>query len=63
LDPAPRRGAGGHRLAFLHPRTTGGVIVELVEHAGPPPAPPAANEAFNGPVGEAPEPPSVAEPG
>jgi len=35
LDPEPRRGAGGHRLAFLHPRTTGGVIVELVEAPGP----------------------------
>ena len=28
-----RRGAGGHRVAFLHPRSTGGVLVELVEDA------------------------------
>src|SRR6185369_2712972 len=26
-----RTGAGGHRVAFLHPRATGGVLVELVE--------------------------------
>lgn len=34
LDPEPRRGLRGHRLAFLHPRGTGGVIIELVEDAG-----------------------------
>ncbi len=27
----PTEGAGGHRIAFLHPQTTGGVLVELVE--------------------------------
>ena len=32
---APMRGAGGHRIAFLHPRSAGGVLVELVEEAGP----------------------------
>jgi methylmalonyl-CoA epimerase len=32
IDAAPRRGARGHRVAFLHPRSTGGVLVELVEH-------------------------------
>ncbi len=25
------RGAGGYRIAFLHPKTTGGVLIELVE--------------------------------
>jgi methylmalonyl-CoA/ethylmalonyl-CoA epimerase len=30
IDRAPRPGAGGHRVAFLHPRSTGGVLVELV---------------------------------
>ncbi|MFQ5630016.1 MAG: methylmalonyl-CoA epimerase [bacterium] len=25
------RGAGGMRVAFLHPKTTGGVLIELVE--------------------------------
>ncbi|MFQ5629574.1 MAG: methylmalonyl-CoA epimerase [bacterium] len=25
------RGAGGSRVAFLHPKTTGGVLIELVE--------------------------------
>jgi methylmalonyl-CoA/ethylmalonyl-CoA epimerase len=34
LDRAPRPGAGGSRVAFLHPRTTGGVLVELVERPG-----------------------------
>ncbi len=31
---APMKGAGGHRIAFLHPRSAGGVLVELVEEAG-----------------------------
>jgi methylmalonyl-CoA epimerase len=37
LDDAPRPGAGGSKVAFLHPRAAGGVLVELVEksHAGP----------------------------
>ena len=34
VDRAPRPGAGGHLVAFLHPRSTGKVLVELVEHAG-----------------------------
>lgn len=32
IDEAPRPGAGGHLVAFLHPRSTGGVLVELVQH-------------------------------
>lgn len=32
IDAHPRRGAGGHLVAFLHPRSTGGVLVELVQH-------------------------------
>jgi methylmalonyl-CoA/ethylmalonyl-CoA epimerase len=31
IDREPRVGAGGHRVAFIHPRSTGGVLVELVE--------------------------------
>jgi methylmalonyl-CoA/ethylmalonyl-CoA epimerase len=31
LDDAPRAGAEGTRVAFLHPRAAGGVLVELVE--------------------------------
>ncbi|MCY3547122.1 MAG: VOC family protein [Gemmatimonadetes bacterium] len=27
----PMTGAGGHRIAFVHPRSTGGLLVELVE--------------------------------
>ncbi len=31
IDEVPRPGAGGHRVAFLHPQSTHGVLVELVE--------------------------------
>lgn len=30
IDRVPRPGAHGHRVAFLHPRSTGGVLIELV---------------------------------
>lgn len=33
IDKTPRIGARGHKVAFLHPRATGGVLVELVEPA------------------------------
>jgi methylmalonyl-CoA/ethylmalonyl-CoA epimerase len=32
IDQVPRRGAEGKRIAFLHPRSTGGVLVELTEY-------------------------------
>ena len=32
IDEKPRRGAGGALLAFLHPKSTGGVLVEFCEH-------------------------------
>jgi methylmalonyl-CoA/ethylmalonyl-CoA epimerase len=31
IDTEPRTGAHGHRVAFLHPRSATGVLVELVE--------------------------------
>jgi methylmalonyl-CoA/ethylmalonyl-CoA epimerase len=31
LDETPRRGAGGKRIAFLHPRDTDGVLMEICE--------------------------------
>lgn len=31
LSEEPKKGAGGTRVLFLHPKTTGGVLVELVE--------------------------------
>jgi len=34
IDEEPRRGAGGHLVAFLHPEGTGGVLVELVQRDG-----------------------------
>jgi methylmalonyl-CoA/ethylmalonyl-CoA epimerase len=33
IDHAPRAGAGGHLVAFLHPRALGGTLVELVQRA------------------------------
>ena len=29
VDPKPRRGAGGHLVAFIHPASAGGVLLEL----------------------------------
>jgi len=31
IDQTPRRGAGGRRIAFLHPKTTNGILLELTE--------------------------------
>jgi methylmalonyl-CoA epimerase len=32
IDEHPRRGAHGNTIAFLHPRSTGGVLIELCQH-------------------------------
>jgi methylmalonyl-CoA/ethylmalonyl-CoA epimerase len=32
IDETPRIGAEGKRIAFLHPSSTGGVLIELTEH-------------------------------
>ncbi|SDM75769.1 methylmalonyl-CoA epimerase [Halogranum gelatinilyticum] len=32
IDEEPRPGAWGHQVAFLHPKSTGGVLVEFVQH-------------------------------
>lgn len=32
IPPATRVGAGGRRIAFIHPRSTGGVLIELKEY-------------------------------
>jgi methylmalonyl-CoA/ethylmalonyl-CoA epimerase len=32
IDETPRPGARNHTVAFLHPRSTGGVLVEFVAH-------------------------------
>jgi methylmalonyl-CoA/ethylmalonyl-CoA epimerase len=34
IDREPRRGIRRSRVAFLHPRSTGGVLTEVVEPAG-----------------------------
>jgi methylmalonyl-CoA/ethylmalonyl-CoA epimerase len=31
VDEAPRPGAGGCRVAFLHPKSTAGILIELTE--------------------------------
>lgn len=31
LDETPRTGAGGRRIAFVHPKATGGILLELTE--------------------------------
>jgi len=33
IDQVPRIGAGGKKIAFLHPKATGGVLVELCQEA------------------------------
>ena len=33
IDQEPRKGAGGAKIAFLHPKATGGVLVELCERS------------------------------
>jgi len=33
LDKTPRNGAGGSRIAFLHPKSTNGILIELCERA------------------------------
>lgn len=31
VDDVPRRGAGGKRIAFVHPKATAGILLELTE--------------------------------
>ncbi len=31
IDKVPRTGARGHKVAFVHPKATGGILIELVE--------------------------------
>ncbi|HEV8020131.1 MAG TPA: VOC family protein, partial [Candidatus Lustribacter sp.] len=33
IDERPKRGACGNLIAFLHPRSTGGVLIELCQPA------------------------------
>ena len=36
IDESPRIGGGGHRIAFVHPRSTGGILIELIEDPSAP---------------------------
>jgi methylmalonyl-CoA/ethylmalonyl-CoA epimerase len=31
IDETPRSGAGGRRIAFVHPKATAGILLELTE--------------------------------
>jgi len=31
IDEKPRIGAGGKKIAFIHPKSTGGILIELTE--------------------------------
>jgi methylmalonyl-CoA epimerase len=33
IDQKPRIGAGGARIAFIHPESAGGILIELEEHS------------------------------
>jgi methylmalonyl-CoA epimerase len=33
IDKEPRTGARGHLVAFVHPKSTGGTLIELVQHS------------------------------
>jgi len=33
IDKEPRSGAGGHKIAFLHPKSTFGVLTEICQHS------------------------------
>ncbi len=44
IDHAPRPGAHGTRIAFVHPRATGGVLTELVEDPSAPKGGPGKHE-------------------
>lgn len=35
IDEAPSAGTGGRLVAFIHPRSTGGVLIELSEEGDP----------------------------
>jgi methylmalonyl-CoA/ethylmalonyl-CoA epimerase len=32
IDEEPRPGAWGHEVAFLHPKSTGGILIEFIQH-------------------------------
>jgi len=32
IGSVPEQGAGGSKVAFIHPRSSGGVLIELVQH-------------------------------
>ena len=36
IDEEPRPGAHGNSIAFLHPKSTGGVLIELCQRTGEP---------------------------
>ncbi|MFO0757390.1 MAG: methylmalonyl-CoA epimerase [Byssovorax sp.] len=49
IDQEPRLGAHGFRVAFIHPKATGGLLIELVEPTGAPMSGP--GDPQGGPIG------------
>jgi len=43
IDETPRRGAHGNTIAFLHPKSTAGVLIELCQPAAPQASPPSSS--------------------
>jgi methylmalonyl-CoA/ethylmalonyl-CoA epimerase len=56
IDDEPRRGGGGHLVAFVHPSANHGVLVELVQRTSA--SPPNPRSALGGPPSEAASPPN-----
>jgi methylmalonyl-CoA/ethylmalonyl-CoA epimerase len=50
LRPTPTRGAGGSAVQFVHPRSAGGVLIELAQPAEPAAAADSAATEEDGPV-------------
>ena len=55
IDEEPRRGGGGHLVAFVHPSANHGVLVELVQHTA---ASPNHRSSLGGPASEPAYPPN-----
>ncbi len=36
INKTPQKGASGSLIAFVHPKSTGGILIELVEHTDSP---------------------------
>jgi methylmalonyl-CoA/ethylmalonyl-CoA epimerase len=53
IDEVPRAGSRGTTIAFVHPKSSFGTLIELVQEGGPPPGPGLGSDATNGKGGGA----------